>query len=166
MRLATLRSGCVLALLSLSCRAGLAPPAGPQLNPDRVADGKLVEPPGPRYPDGPGKEALRDWATNCFERGLRHSPVFARGGTVVVAWSADRRGDLLQLEFPADSFRGWEIDAQGETLADCIVRKARQGSVRWSRTGTAPLRFRGTSDGAPAADGGAPSPRASDGSGS
>jgi hypothetical protein len=98
-------------------------------------------PPGPQIPDRPGMEALGGWALKCYDLALKHNPVFGKGGAVVVRWAADRNGDLLHLDFATDSFRGWEINAKGETLADCITQMAREGKVRWSPTGVAPLRL-------------------------
>ncbi len=60
---------------------------------------------------------------------------------MAIHWAADRNGDLLQLDFATDSFRGWEINAKGETLADCIARLAEKNTIRWSDRGSAPLRL-------------------------
>jgi len=135
---ASLRAACCLLLMPGCAPSVRHQPAAQQFETD---EGRLREPPGPEYPEQPGKDALRGWARQCYERGLAHNPVFSRGGTLVVQWTADRGGDLLQLEFPTDSFRGWEIDRRGQSLAECIVALAREGKVVWSRQGTAPLRF-------------------------
>ena len=108
---------------------------------DEIEDNRLQRPPGPAFAERPGREALLRWVEECRELGVAREPeVFARAGEVVIRWAADRAGDLLRLEFPADSFRGWEV-ARGQTLADCVVEKAQQADLRWSREGTAPLRI-------------------------
>jgi hypothetical protein len=109
----------------------------------------VAEPPGPKIPHRPGMEALGGWALKCYDLALKHNAVFGKGGAMVIQWVADRNGDLLQLDFATDSFRGWEINAKGETLADCITRLAREGKVRWSLTGVAPLRLSPTVGEAP-----------------
>jgi hypothetical protein len=87
-------------------------------------------------------DALRSWALACYQLGLRRDAVFRRGGALVIRWAADKRGELLYLDFAQDSFRGWELTPAGETLAECITRHARAArDLRWSAAGTAPLRF-------------------------
>jgi hypothetical protein len=121
---------------------------GSRYSPDRRADRpELPDPqvsaqPAQRLPERPGMEALGGWALKCYDIALKHNSIFGRGGNVVIRWAADRNGDLLHLDFATDTFRGWEINSQGETLADCITRAAREGKVRWSPTGLAPLRLR------------------------
>jgi len=134
----------LLLLTAFAC--GPAHRAGGQRPEERQRAEPLSEPPPPPtsrpwIPDGPGMEALRGWALTCYDIGLRHNPIFARGGTVIIRWTADRGGDLLQLDFATDTFRGWEINPAAETLADCVSRLARAGKIRWSASGTAPLRF-------------------------
>lgn len=128
-----------LALALAACAAALRPRPAPE-PPDAVEDNRLLPPPGPDFSDAPGQQALRAWASACRERGAQQNPVFDKEGTLVISWVADREGELLQLEFPVDSFRGWEV-APGLTFAECIVQQARQGKLRWSRAGTAPLRL-------------------------
>lgn len=88
-----------------------------------------------------GLAALRQWTHDCYELGLKHDPIFAKGGRLLVRWQADRRGQLLFMDFVVDSFRGWPIDAAGATLADCVVGRAREATVIWSRSGSAPFRL-------------------------
>lgn len=123
-----------------ACPASHRRPRRALADPDTMQDHRLLPAPGPAFPAAPGKRALLRWAAECRAAGARHDPVFRKPGTVVIAWVADREGDLMQLEFPVDSFRGWEVEP-GVTLADCVVRRARAGKVRWSREGTAPLRL-------------------------
>lgn len=132
----------LLSLASIVLALAGCPKPKPQLDPDKTKEGKLIEPPGPRYPAEPGKQSLREAALACYRGGLRRRPqVFGKGGHIVISWTADRRGDLLRLHFEADSFRGWEVNRSGESLADCVVRRARGAKVLWSRRGVAPLRF-------------------------
>lgn len=117
-----------------------------KLSPEEVRDGERRPPEGPEYPVGPGRAAVSAAALACFQQGLRHNDVFARGGAVVVRWHADANGYLLRVEFLRDSFRGWEVAETGETFAGCVVRRLRtpaegEPEVLWSRTGTAPLRL-------------------------
>jgi hypothetical protein len=121
-----------------------------KLDPDKVRDGELRAPRGPEYPARPGMEALQQAALGCYNQGLRHNPVFAKGGVIVIRWAADRGGDLLRMEFSEDSFRGWAIDDQDHTMADCITRAARGAKVLWSRSGSAPMRFKPAAEDAPA----------------
>ncbi len=86
-------------------------------------------------------EAIRRWALRCYDVGLKHNPVFAKGGSMVVRWNADRDGNLLYFDFAADTFGSWEAAPSGETLAACISRSVKAEKIRWSSSGTAPLRF-------------------------
>jgi len=91
-----------------------------------------------------GLDALRDWALACYRLGVAHDPAFPREGSVLIRWDADREGSLMRLDFAVDSFRGWQINAQGDTLADCISKRAQaRTELRWSASGSAPLRFSG-----------------------
>lgn len=115
--------------------------------PEDIQDGRLVQAPPPHRSGEPGKQGLLEWAQQCYAQGAGYNPIFARGGSVLVRWTADREGNLLRLEFVDDTFGRWEIDATGATMADCISLKARQGKVawsdkiEWSSKGVAPLRF-------------------------
>lgn len=116
--------------------------------------------PWPDYPPRHGRAALRRAALACYEQGLAWRPeIFAKGGTLVMSWRADRDGHLLRLQFDNDSFQRWAIDANGETLAECVVRRAGDQKVEWSRDGVAPLRL---SPPPPAADAGVPDASATD----
>jgi hypothetical protein len=95
----------------------------------------------PAIADRAGLAALQRWTRECYDLGLRHDPIFARGGRLLVKWQADREGHLLSMDFMVDSFRGWALNAAGETLADCVVARARDAPVRWSQSGSAPLRL-------------------------
>lgn len=135
------RSTPTLLLLSLSLALVAGCPKPPRPAPERIRDGKLMEPPGPKFPVEPGRQAVRRRALACFEAGLRRNPqIFAKGGHVVVEWAADRNGDLLRMVFSANSFDTWEV-AAGQSITDCITRAVRAEKVRWSRRGVAPLRF-------------------------
>jgi hypothetical protein len=99
--------------------------------------------PWPKFPMAPGRATLGRYALACYRAGLgQHPEVFARGGQIVIRWHADRKGDLLRLEFVSDSFGSWEVNARDESMAQCIVRRARGAKLRWSREGWAPLRLR------------------------
>jgi hypothetical protein len=113
-----------------------------KLDVDKTRDNELRAPRGPRYPVRPGMEALQRAALGCYNQGLKHNPIFAKGGTIVIRWAADRSGDLLRMDFVEDSFRGWGINAKEESLADCITNAARAAKVLWSSEGTAPMRFK------------------------
>ena len=112
------------------------PPAG-----EARAPGSQPASSRPAIADKAGLVALQRWTHECYEAGLRHDPIFAKGGRLLVRWQADRLGRLLSMDFVVDSFRGWAINAAGETLADCVVAAARSASITWSMSGTAPLRL-------------------------
>jgi hypothetical protein len=87
-------------------------------------------------------EAIRKHALRCYELGMKHNAeAFGKGGRMVVRWTADRDGNLLYFDFAADSFGSWEMNPAGETLAGCISRSVKTERLRWSTSGTAPLRF-------------------------
>jgi hypothetical protein len=86
-------------------------------------------------------DAIRKWALTCYQLGLKHNPVFSKGGNMVVRWTADRDGNLLYFDFAADTFGSWEVAPSGENLAGCISRSIRSERIQWSAAGTAPLRF-------------------------
>lgn len=131
-----------MALLGLAgCRTGEGRLASTKIPPEQVHDNEQREPPGPKYPPRPGLEALGDAGLACFNRALGHDQRFSSGGVMVVRWAADAAGDLLSLDFVRDSFGDWEIDPQGQTMASCISKGLESSKVRWSRSGTAPLRF-------------------------
>lgn len=89
-----------------------------------------------------GRGALSRFALACYRSGLHENPeIFARGGQIVIRWHADRKGDLLRLDFVTDTFGSWEVNARDESMAQCIVRQARGAKLRWSREGWAPLRL-------------------------
>jgi len=94
-----------------------------------------------RLSDRPGMEAIRKWALSCYQLALKHNPVFSKGGTMVVRWNADQDGNLLFFDFATDTFGSWEVAPSGETLAACISRRIKAEKIRWSSSGTAPLRF-------------------------
>jgi hypothetical protein len=112
-----------------------------KLPPEKVRDNELKQKKGPDYPVRPGMEELQRLALECYNLGLKHNPVFGKGGAIVIRWTADRNGDLLSMDFVEDSFRGWEVNTGGQTMAECITKGAQKSDVRWSRTGYAPLRF-------------------------
>lgn len=98
--------------------------------------------PWPKFPLAPGRAALSRYALGCYRSGLDlHPEVFGRGGQIVIRWHADRKGDLLRLDFVSDSFGSWEVNARDESMARCIVRQAQDAKLRWSREGWAPLRL-------------------------
>ena len=140
---------CVLLLVTLAalgCGHGAVRRHGSVLVPERstvkgLAPSSQPATSQPSISDRPALEALQRWTRECYETGLRHDPIFARGGHLLVRWQADRRGDLLFMDFALDSFRGWGINPAGETLADCVVARAREAKVIWSRSGSAPLRL-------------------------
>jgi hypothetical protein len=131
---------CVLGL-GLGCSAGSTGLAETKISPDKVKDGERLPRPGPKYPTRPGLEALQESALKCYNQALTHNPIFARGGVLLIRWHADAKGDLLSLDFVRDTFGGWEINAKGETITDCVYREVEGVEVLWSRSGMAPLRF-------------------------
>lgn len=112
-----------------------------KISPDKVRDGEHVPRKGPKISDEPGMEALREYTLDCYNSGLKHDEIFARGGSVVIRWAADRNGDLLRVDFATNSFRGWEINERGESMEDCIVKKSKTSKVKWSKEGMAPMRI-------------------------
>jgi len=139
-----------LAFLLVACSAGSNQLAETKIPPEKVRDNEQRPPPGPDYPPRPGLEELGGAGLGCFNKALTHNPVFAQGGVMVVQWKADANGDLLALDFTRDSFGDWEIDAEGQTMAGCISNKVETATLRWSRSGTAPLRFSPTPASQPA----------------
>jgi hypothetical protein len=136
---------CLLALSSLlgACAANQKRDLQrTKLDVDKTRDNEIRAPQGPSYPVRPGMEALQQAALGCYNQGLKHNPIFGKGGTIVIRWSADRSGDLLRMDFVEDSFRGWGINAKEESLADCITNTARKARVLWSSEGAAPMRFK------------------------
>jgi hypothetical protein len=138
-----MRSVLLAIALAVGCSAGTGKLKETKLPPDKVRDNEEVSPKGPDYPPQPGVKELGSAALRCYNRALTHNPIFRRGGVLVVRWKADANGDLLSLDFIRDSFADWEIDGTGQTLASCIAKRVESSTVRWSRTGTAPLRFSG-----------------------
>jgi hypothetical protein len=133
----------VLVGLVVGCSAGTTKLKETKLQPEKVRDGEVVRPEGPDYPSQPGKTELGAAALRCYNKALTHNPIFSRGGVLVVRWRADANGDLLSLDYVRDSFGDWEIDSAGQTMASCIAKRLESSTVRWSRAGTAPLRFSG-----------------------
>jgi len=149
-----LLAGCLLLAMGGAAGCGSGQQQRPdrtKLKPEKVHDGELQEAKtGEQYPERPGMEEVLTAAQACYDQGLRHNPIFAKGGAIVIRWSADVNGDLLSMDFTEDSFRGWAINAREETMADCITRRAREVEVLWSRSGAAPLRFKPEAGQAPA----------------
>jgi hypothetical protein len=137
----------LLAVSALGCQPGAGHRAAPAPSTGPVTLAGQDGPPSTQPTSQPGTSeraglaALQRWARECYELGLKHNPVFAKGGQLLVRWEADRRGQLLFMDFVVDSFRGWPVDAAGATLADCVVGRAREAPVFWSRTGSAPFRL-------------------------
>ena len=129
------------AVLLAACSAGTNQLAETKLPPDKVRDGEHVEPKGPDYPPKPGVEELGSAGLRCYNQALKHNSVFGGGGVMVVRWKADANGDLLSLDFVRDTFGDWEINADSQTMASCVSRAVEHSTVRWSRSGMAPLKF-------------------------
>ncbi len=126
-------------LLLVACTPTVDRHSEPRLPRDTPASQPAVS----SFSDRAGMEVLRKWTLECYDLGLKHNEVFARGGSLLIRWHADKAGDLLHLDFAVDSFQGWEINDTGETLASCVTSRAREAGskVRWSLEGAAPLRL-------------------------
>jgi hypothetical protein len=136
-----------LVVLAVSCMTGVCACSADRtlsrakLSPESVRDGERIRAKGPKIPDQPGKEAVREYVQACYEDALTYNETFRKGGEMVVQWFADRDGDLLRMQFTRDSFSDWEMNDAGDTLADCVVKRAQERKVQWSRQGLAPLRL-------------------------